>query len=206
MKLNALLSGVILAATFTSASALSVTVGNTPQTPDQSNLVRNPCGLDAATGTGTTVLGCLNDDHSAIVGLTSDESLTISGGQASLGATDGEAFSRLTVSDSFSTLILNIDATEDGFVTFTDSSGTSSPFALDDNGQNFFTLTGIVGNSVSFVTSLTAGGAETDIVDEVRQVRPGGLVTAIPEPETYALMMAGLAAVGFISRRRKATR
>jgi hypothetical protein len=28
-------------------------------------------------------------------------------------------------------------------------------------------------------------------------------VTAIPEPETYALMMAGLAAVGFIGRRRK---
>jgi hypothetical protein len=28
-------------------------------------------------------------------------------------------------------------------------------------------------------------------------------VPAIPEPETYALMLAGLAAVGFMSRRRK---
>ena len=84
-----------------------------------------------------------------------------------------------------------------------DGAGTSSPFALDENGQNFFTLTGIVGSSVTFVTSLTSGGAETDIVDEVRQIRLGGQVTAIPEPETYALMMAGLAAVGFIGRRRK---
>ncbi len=30
-----------------------------------------------------------------------------------------------------------------------------------------------------------------------------GSVTAVPEPETYALMLAGLAAVGFISRRRR---
>ena len=28
-------------------------------------------------------------------------------------------------------------------------------------------------------------------------------VNAIPEPETYALMLAGLGAVGFIARRRK---
>jgi hypothetical protein len=28
-------------------------------------------------------------------------------------------------------------------------------------------------------------------------------ITPIPEPETYALMLAGLAALGFVSKRRK---
>jgi hypothetical protein len=30
-----------------------------------------------------------------------------------------------------------------------------------------------------------------------------GEVTSVPEPETYAMMLAGLAAVGFVVRRRK---
>jgi hypothetical protein len=202
MKLNALLSGVILATAFTTASALTVATGNDPQ-PNQSNVLRNACGL-ATPDTGLSVQGCLNDDHSVIVDLSSDETLFINGGQATVRADDEQPFSTMTISTaSMTSLILNIDATEDGFVTFTDGAGTSSPFELDASGQNFFTLTGIVGNSVTFVTSLTSGGAETDIVDEVRQIRIAGQVTAIPEPETYALMLAGLAAVGYISRRRR---
>jgi hypothetical protein len=200
MKLKSLLLGVAMGAAFTSASALSVVTGNVPQV--DSNLVRNPCGL-ATPDTGLSVQGCLNDNHAVIVDISSDEEIHINGGQATLEATDG-AFSTLTISmASFSTLILDIDANADGFVTFTDGAGTSNPFALDDNGSNFFTITGIVGDFVTFVT--TVNGVETDIVDEVKQIRLGQ-VAAIPEPETYALMLAGLAAVGFISRRRKAKR
>jgi hypothetical protein len=34
-------------------------------------------------------------------------------------------------------------------------------------------------------------------------VKVESITAAIPEPETYALMLAGLGAVGFMSRRRK---
>jgi PEP-CTERM motif len=203
MKLKTLLTGVLFASAFTTASALSVVSGNVPQI--DSNLVFNPCSL--APGAGNPVFGCLNDNHTIVAALSSDEPIDFSGGQARVEAVDG-AYSFLTiVLNPLSTVILNIQASEDGFVTFTDGAGNSGAFAIDGNGANFFTATGITGNFLTFHTSLTSGGADADIVTDTRQIRLGqGGVTPVPEPETYALMMAGLAAVGFISRRRRTRR
>ena len=53
------------------------------------------------------------------------------------------------------------------------------------------------------MTSAELTGINGATFEDVRQVRIGGMVPAIPEPETYALMMAGLGAMGFVARRRK---
>lgn len=201
MKLKTILLSAVLSGAFASANAVIVVPGNVPQI--DSNLVRNPCGLSSLTGSGNPVFGCLNDDHAQLVQIGSDESLEITGGQAELTATDG-LLSQLSISlvDSaaLGTAIFDIDASADGFITFADGSGTDGTYALDGNGSNFFTATGIAGDFLSF-TTYDSNMNEADIVVDVKQIRLG--IAPIPEPETYALMMAGLAALGFVARRRK---
>ena len=83
------------------------------------------------------------------------------------------------------------------------------------NGQNLgdFTSYAVLGSFAGAVfTPFTLGGAYDLILgfnDGLRvdsdydDMVVGLKVVAIPEPETYALLMAGLGAVGFIARRRR---
>jgi hypothetical protein len=83
------------------------------------------------------------------------------------------------------------------------------------NGQNLgdFTSYAVLGSFAGSVfTPFTLNGAYDLILgfnDGLRvdsdydDMVVGLKVAAIPEPETYALLMAGLGAVGFISRRRR---
>ena len=82
------------------------------------------------------------------------------------------------------------------------------------NGQNLgdFTSYAVLGSFAGAVfTPFTLGGTYDLILgfnDGMRvdsdydDIVVGLRVAAIPEPETYALMLAGLAAMGFVSRRR----
>lgn len=170
------------------------------------NLINNACNF-GTTDTGISVTGCLNNDQNQVVTLSSDESLTYeAGGQAFIEGTDSH-YSRLsiTVEDRITNLlVLNINASDDGFVSFSDGLDTSGLFALDANGQNFFTITGPF-QTLTYTTFSDQAGTESDIVADTRQVRfeLGDVTTPIPEPETYALMLAGLGWLGFMSRRRR---
>ena len=184
------------------AAAMIIIPGVVPQPND---------AVMVSTGaTGNPVTAVTNGSGFQVM-ISGTESLVTPGAglQLTVAAADG-AFSTLTFSladpnFTFSSLILNLDASQDGTVIFTDALGSSSPFALAANGLNFFTLTGGPFTSLSFTTSVN--GSEAPILSAVTQIRLGGITgnntSAVPEPAAWAMMLLGFAGVGLQVRRQR---
>jgi len=182
----------LVLATPTAQAVLIVNTGVDNSGTD--NVIFNACSAPVG-GPALTVTGCLNADHTRVVSFTAEENVTASGGQARVDATDTTGFSQLSISASasaFNKLVLNIDSRLNGTVTFTDGVMTSNPFPLDQNGQNFFTITGGPFNFIQFTTAV--GGTVTDLVVDAEQFRIG-LAAAVTIPEPGALLLLGL---GFV--------
>lgn len=200
---KSLVGAVALLACVSSAhAALIVQSGNNPQT-DNNVVNGGSCG---GSSSGMNLDACFNGQTNAIVNFSSDENLVYaSGGQAKIEAQSGR-YSRLTVSiDGYDigTLILNINASTDGYVKFTDGTDISSLFALSGSGNNFFTIIGGGFDFLSFTTYSNAGGTtEFDIVDDVRQVRMSAISSPISEPASLAILSVGLVGLGLVMRRR----
>lgn len=81
----------------------------------------------------------------------------------------------------------------------------ASGFEILGNGQAFAALNLDAGTSLTTgIYSINLGTGAASLVGTYNGTLSGLTVSAVPEPETYALMMLGLLTVGFVARRRRA--
>jgi hypothetical protein len=78
-------------------------------------------------------------------------------------------------------------------------SAMSLGFAVTNGNQSFSQYVQFAGLAGSKITALTFNNAPAIDAFETANYS----VTPVPEPETYALLLAGLGAVGFVARRRR---
>ncbi len=75
------------------------------------------------------------------------------------------------------------------------SSGGASPYQTFDNAAG-------LNGTISQMSVAGINGAFA-VTHDVTEIGSPGLIAAVPEPETYALMLAGLALVGYTARQRR---
>jgi hypothetical protein len=170
-----------------------VFAGNIPQIDE--NVLLNT-GLS-----GNPIFGLTNQTQLA-VRFSSNENITSPAmGQARIEAVDG-TLTTLTIDlngGSFTSLILNLDASVDGAVNFVvnEVGGQVNNFnnlAVGGSGSNFFTIVASNNQRILSVT-FTASTPVTLSFSDAAQFRIGGAsagLTAVPEPTTMILFGTGI--------------
>jgi PEP-CTERM motif len=92
--------------------------------------------------------------------------------------------------------VLTVTSTGGVTQTFT---AASLGFSVTNGDQSFSQYVQFTGSDASKIVSLSFDNSPTIDAFETANYT----VTPVPEPQTYALLLAGLGAIGFISRRRK---
>jgi hypothetical protein len=163
--------------------------------------------------TGTTVFGHTQGGTSVqFTGMTTTgPTLLASGGQSRVRAASG-LLTQLNLSlqggNTFQNLEFNLFNGPTGTATgvdfaVTDNLGTVFNFSnAIGHGQNRFGFIGTGGETIrSILISLTGGG-----IHSIRQVRLDEVMTAVPEPANWMMMVIGFGALGYSVRRAKTAR
>jgi PEP-CTERM motif len=134
--------------------------------------------------------------------MAADQSIDLSSGYAAFGSTSP----LLSGGDDLITFTNLASGTYDFAVSITSQyignlSASLNGQALDVSGAGKFRFAYLEGQSLSPLLLEVAG---TTITSPLASYSVTMSATPVPEPETYALMLAGLGVVGFLARRRRA--
>ncbi|MDH4288993.1 MAG: PEP-CTERM sorting domain-containing protein [Aquincola sp.] len=163
-------------------------------------------GTLTATGAGTFSFSYLGNES----GWTNAFSLNIGSAgvlteQSALGSTVSFVVGADNLMPSFTFMTMNPFgwASASNGQSFTDNSNPSFAIISNRNGGNVMASYGGASHGFQYVLGFNdAYSGDRDFDDY--KVGVNFVAAPVPEPSTYALMLAGLAAVGFMARRRKA--